>query len=86
MRIDPKAPVTPVVMETTRPTVAPASQRRDPAAVVKLSSAGAAAESRAADAEAKVARLREQVDAGTYKVNLEQLASRLLEDDPFGGS
>ena len=80
MRIDPKTPITPVALETTRSATAPASERRDPAAVVKLSSAGAAAESRAADAEAKVARLREQVDAGTYKVDLEQLASRLLED------
>lgn len=87
MRIDPKATtVSPVVAKTVRDAAAPRApeaEGREAAAVVKLSSAGAAAVGHE-DPAAKVARLRELVASGGYHVDLELLASRIVEADPFG--
>lgn len=86
MRIDPKAiTVTPVAIKTARDQVAPESGREDRATVVELSSAGAAAASaRPADAGEKIARVRELIDRGEYKVDLELLARRIVEDELAG--
>ncbi len=95
MRIDPKlTTVTPVALKTARDQVAPQGSgseagplgtmtrgREDRAAVVELSTAGAAvADARPADPGEKVARLRELIDRGEYKVDLDLLAQRLVED------
>jgi anti-sigma28 factor (negative regulator of flagellin synthesis) len=87
MRIDPKtSPVSPVALNTARDAVVPKRTRRESATVVKLSTAAsAAAETRDAEAAEKVARLRELIDSGRYQVDLEQLAARIVEDDPLGG-
>lgn len=87
MRIDPKATtVTPVAHKTAREQVAPTSEREDRATVVELSSAGAAAAgARPADSGEKVARVRELIDRGEYKVDLDLLAKRLVEDG-FGAA
>ncbi len=87
MRIDPKATtVTPVALEPSRSSTAPKAQRQDPAAIVKLSRAGAAAVSaRETDPEEKVAKLRAAIDRGEYHVDLDRLAAHLLEDGALGG-
>lgn len=83
MRIDPKnTTVTPVAPSTTRETAAPRSERQDPAAIVKLSRPASSVRE---SANAKVERLRAEVDAGTYKVDHELLAQRIVEDGPIGG-
>lgn len=86
MRIDPKATiVTPVAIKAARDQVAPKSDREDRATVVELSSAGAAAAgARPADSGEKVARLRELIDRGEYKVDLDLLAQRIVEDELAG--
>lgn len=86
MRIDPQAStIPPVTPKTAREKSAPRSAREDSATVVELSSAGAtAAGAQPADSGEKVARLRELIDRGEYKVDLDLLARRLVEDGLAG--
>jgi anti-sigma28 factor (negative regulator of flagellin synthesis) len=88
MRIDPKTTVTPVEMKTVKAVSSPVSEGsdKDPAAVVSLSRAGAAAaEVKSTDASEKVARLRAMIEKGDYHVDLDLLATRIVEDDLAGG-
>lgn len=87
MRIDPKTTVTPVEMKTVKAVSSPVSEASDePAAVVSLSRAGAAAaEVKSSDAAEKVARLRALIEKGDYHVDLDLLAARIVEDDLAGG-
>jgi anti-sigma28 factor (negative regulator of flagellin synthesis) len=83
MRIDPKNTiVTPVAPSTTREAAAPRSERQDAAAIVKLSRPASSVRE---PATAKIERLRAAVDAGTYEVDRDLLAQRIVEDGPIGG-
>lgn len=87
MRIDPKyTVVNPVAAKTARDAT-PASQteKSDKAAVVELSSAGAAIAAPPSDSAEKVARVREMIAKGEYKVDLDLLAARLCEDEILRG-
>lgn len=89
MRIDPKVATTQIARETREaPTGASsASKSSEPegASVVKLSSAGAAA---SADTSAaapttttRLQTIRAMLDKGDYPVDLDLLASRIVDDD-----
>jgi anti-sigma28 factor (negative regulator of flagellin synthesis) len=83
MRIEPKVYVAPISSETAREPQAKRSKRNTGASVVSLSSAGAAVVSDADDAEfsPRVEKLKMMVEQGTYQVDLETLASRIVDDD-----
>lgn len=91
MRITPKT-VTQVSSET------PKAPRQTPrgsgpiggqASVVALSTAGAAVVKDAAEpapaSDARIEKLRAAVEAGTYKVDLHTLASRIVDDEVVRG-
>ena len=92
MRIDPNLSVVPVSSETSKPTAktTKATSSGSQSSVVALSTAGAAvsAEPDAASAAqtAKIEKLRMQVEKGTYKVDLDTLASRIVDDDMMRGA
>ncbi len=84
MRIDPKLFVAP----TSTPSATPEpqtkrSKRNTGASVVSLSAAGAAVVADGDDGEMspRVERLKMMVEQGTYQVDLEALASRIVDDD-----
>ncbi|MEZ4363638.1 MAG: flagellar biosynthesis anti-sigma factor FlgM [Kofleriaceae bacterium] len=84
MRIDPKLH-TPILERTTTEPVAPprTELKEHDAAVVTLSSAGAAVQA-GAPAEvlsARVEQLRLLIERGEYTVDLDQLAARIADDD-----
>jgi flagellar biosynthesis anti-sigma factor FlgM len=90
MRIDPNVVVPPITTRDSRETPAPATKPRDTAAsgasVVKLSTAGAAvsADPVAAGGPTTTARLqtiRAMLDKGDYPVDLDALASRIVDDE-----
>ena len=88
MRIDPKLFVAPVSSQTAHePQQAKRSKRNTGASVVSLSSAGAAVVADSDDAEPspRVERLKMMVEQGTYHVDLETLASRIVDDDIVRG-
>ncbi|MGE0399513.1 MAG: flagellar biosynthesis anti-sigma factor FlgM [Kofleriaceae bacterium] len=86
MRIDPKhTVVTPVVAKTARdPYVPETKDDKDSATVVELSSAGASMTAKESESAAKVARVRELIAKGEYKVDLDLLAARICEDEILG--
>lgn len=85
MRIDPKLFVAPTTTATAAPdTQQPKrSKRNTGASVVSLSAAGAAVVSDGDEGEMspRVERLKMMVEQGTYQVDLEALASRIVDDD-----
>jgi anti-sigma28 factor (negative regulator of flagellin synthesis) len=90
MRIDPKVPTTPIARDTREsPSSAGASSKAGAtdgsAAVVKLSSAGAAASAEPAVAAptttTRLQTIRAMLDKGDYPVDLDLLASRIVDDD-----
>jgi anti-sigma28 factor (negative regulator of flagellin synthesis) len=84
MRIDPKLLVTPISSQTTHEAPqAKRSKRNTGASVVSLSSAGTAviADSDESEPSPRVERLKMMVEQGTYQVDLETLASRIVDDD-----
>ena len=90
MRIDPKlTAVTPVTMKSVEKTASVTTSERssEPASVVSLSKAGAAAmaDAKPVDSAEKVARLRAMIEKGDYHPDLDLLASRIVEDDLAGG-
>jgi len=89
MRIDPKVATSPITRE---PREAPASAGRTgdakltgASSVVKLSIAGAAASAGAAPSgpttTARLQTIRAMLDKGDYPVDLDQLASRIVDDE-----
>jgi flagellar biosynthesis anti-sigma factor FlgM len=89
MRIDPKAVTSPISRDareapasTTRNAGAPASGA---SAVVRLSSAGTAVAAGAAGAgpttTTRLQTIRAMLDKGEYPVDLDQLASRIVDDE-----
>ncbi len=83
MRIEPKVYVAPVSSQTAQQPQGKRSKRNTGASVVSLSSAGAAVVADSDDSEPspRVEKLKMMVDAGTYQVDLETLASRIVDDD-----
>ena len=87
MRIDPKyTVVNPVVAKTVRDAVPKSQGDKSSATVVELSSAGSDAATKSAGSDAKVARVRELISKGAYKVDLDLLAARICEDEILGRS
>ena len=92
MRIDPNLTVVPLSSESQKPLTARATGTSPPgqaASVVALSTAGAAvaAEPDASAAQtAKIEKLRAMVETGTYKVDLETLAERIVDDEIMRGT
>lgn len=88
MRIDPKLFVAPVSSETASAAQPKRAKRNTGASVVALSSAGAAvvADSDETEPSPRVEKLRMMVEQGTYQVDLETLASRIVDDDIVRGT
>jgi anti-sigma28 factor (negative regulator of flagellin synthesis) len=88
MRIDPKV-VTPPITRETREPQAPVAKSDDApassASVVKLSMAGASASAEASPANAttttRLQTIRAMLDKGDYPVDLDLLASRIVDDE-----
>ena len=88
MRIDPKLFVAPVSSQTAQQPQPKRSKRNTGASVVSLTSAGAAvvAESDESEPSPRVEKLKMMVEHGTYQVDLETLASRIVDDDIVRGT
>jgi anti-sigma28 factor (negative regulator of flagellin synthesis) len=88
MRIDPKV-VTPSITRETRdpPNASSSGKAGEPqgASVVKLSSAGTAASAETGSAAptttTRLQTIRAMLDKGDYPVDLDLLASRIVDDD-----
>ena len=85
MRIDPKVVISPVTRDAREPSSS--AQTGDTAAgasVVKLSAAGMTASAEAAASPTTTSRLqtiRAMLDKGDYPVDLDLLASRIVDDE-----
>lgn len=85
MRIDPKVVVSPTQLETTKP----GADRRTGAApstggassVVELSSAAKSMRTAEPTNSERLDKIRALLDAGEYAVDLDQLASRIVDDE-----
>jgi flagellar biosynthesis anti-sigma factor FlgM len=95
MRIEAQVGVVPVVADSREGKPAPASTstsvKSDPASVVTLSAAGASASS-APDGEvsaanaARIVQIREAIRKGQYPIDLDKLASRIVDDEFVRGT
>lgn len=86
MRIDPKAGITPITIDTSKPQQAPkgGGGAQTGASVVSLSSAAAAIPAEGTPPPhiaARLEKIRAMLDRGDYPVDLDMLASRIVEDD-----
>jgi flagellar biosynthesis anti-sigma factor FlgM len=83
MRIDPSQPVSPIVSD--KPVQAPAhrGQAARGGDVVQLSAAGAAASTAGTSSTdpARIAQLKAAVQSGSYKPDLEKLASAIVNEE-----
>ncbi len=77
MRIDPSSPVT----VEPRDAASPASAPTAPTDVVALSPAGAAAAAPEGRMTERLARIRALVQQGAYPIDLDMLASRIVNDE-----
>jgi anti-sigma28 factor (negative regulator of flagellin synthesis) len=88
MRIDPKL-VTPVSTQPRRePRPTGSTTKPTPGAVVELSPAGAAASAGSrspAQVTARIDQIRTLLQKGDYAVDLDQLASRIVDDELLRG-
>jgi anti-sigma28 factor (negative regulator of flagellin synthesis) len=87
MRIDPTALVS--INDLRERAGAPAARPADsPSSVVALGEAAAGAQSSAAtgDITARIAKIRDDLAAGAYVVDLDKLSERILDDDLERGS
>jgi len=86
MRIDPNVAVSPIARETrdAQPSAKTADVASSGASVVKLSTAGAAVSAEATAAPTTTTRLqtiRSMLDKGDYPVDLDALATRIVDDE-----
>jgi flagellar biosynthesis anti-sigma factor FlgM len=83
MRIEPKV-ATPVHSESREPSKAASADKGTPASVVHLSAAGTSA-TRSHDPQPattqRLAKIRESIQRGSYPVDLDKLAARIVEDE-----
>ncbi len=81
MRIDPTV-ITPITDAQARPTAGRTKRNTQPASVVSLGTdAETAASAVGPEISARVSRVRELLAKGEYVVDLDKLASRILDDD-----
>ena len=84
MRIDSTTPTLSVVAGESRDTRAAAKPATSEASVVRLSSAGVAVSNSSTSEDhvtAKVSHIRALLAKGEYPVDLDQLASRIVDDE-----
>ena len=85
MRIDPKVVISPVTRDAREtPSAAKSDDTASSASVVKLSAAGMTASAEAAASPTTTSRLqtiRAMLDKGDYPVDLDLLASRIVDDE-----
>jgi anti-sigma28 factor (negative regulator of flagellin synthesis) len=86
MRIDNNVVISPIARETREsPAPAPRASDAEASAVVKLSAAGAAASAEsgpvAATTTSRLQAIRAMLDKGDYPVDLDVLASRIVDDE-----
>jgi anti-sigma28 factor (negative regulator of flagellin synthesis) len=86
MRIDPKVVISPVTRDTREaPSTAKSDAAASSASVVKLSAAGASASAGAAavapTTTSRLQTIRAMLDKGDYPVDLDLLASRIVDDE-----
>lgn len=85
MRIDPKVVVSPTQLETTKPGAERRSSSASPSAgassVVELSSAARSMRTAEPSTSERLGKIRALLDAGEYAVDLDQLASRIVDDE-----
>lgn len=86
MRIDPKVAISPVTRDAPQtPSTAKSDAAASGASVVKLSAAGASASAGAAavapTTTSRLQTIRAMLDKGDYPVDLDQLASRIVDDE-----
>ncbi|HEY6175192.1 MAG TPA: hypothetical protein VIX73_12130 [Kofleriaceae bacterium] len=85
MRIDPKVVISPVTRDAREtPSAAKSDDAASSASVVKLSAAGMTASAEAAASPTTTSRLqtiRAMLDKGDYPVDLDLLASRIVDDE-----
>lgn len=88
MRIEPKLLVPPVTSQSAEQPQPKRAKRNTGASVVSLSSAGAAvvADLDESEPSPRVQTLKMMIEQGTYHVDLETLASRIVDDDILRGS
>jgi anti-sigma28 factor (negative regulator of flagellin synthesis) len=78
MRITPNVVVSPVASPTAERPEVKASKTPESSTVVTLSSAGAAS---GEDMSARLDKIRAAIDAGEYPIDLDKLASRIVDDE-----
>lgn len=84
MRIDPKAGISPISIDSSKPQQAPKSGAQTGASVVTLSSAAAAIPpdgTPPAHIAARLEKIRAMLDRGDYPVDLDMLAARIVDDE-----
>ena len=82
MRIDPKVTVSPIQLDSTKPRTGSSTGPAKGGDVVQLSAAASAATHAAQPTNTqRLEKIRALLDAGEYAVDLDQLATRIVDDD-----
>lgn len=83
MRIDPKVVVSPIQLDSAKPRTTGAAVPAKGGDVVQLSAAASAASERTEQPTntQRLDKIRALLNAGEYAVDLDQLASRIVDDD-----
>lgn len=82
MRIDPNVVVSPIQLDTAKPRSTGVAVPAKGGDVVQLSAAASAAAERAEPTNTqRLDKIRALLNAGEYAVDLDQLASRIVDDD-----
>lgn len=91
MRINPNVVVSPITQETQSSTTPKGAERSrggdESAAIVALSrpTSAAAADAPSRAMASRLDRIRALLDAGEYPIDLDQLASRIVDDESLRG-
>jgi len=85
MRIEPKGVVPVTLHEPRDPGTAAKADAPAAASVVKLSSAATAVSRESTGMTGRLERIRALLDKGEYPVDLDQLASRIVDDEIVRG-
>jgi anti-sigma28 factor (negative regulator of flagellin synthesis) len=85
MRIDPKASIAPTTLDPAASAPAKSTPKPEPSAVVTLSSAATVASATGPTIAERLDKLRALVAKGEYPLDLDKLASRIVDDDLVRG-
>ncbi len=86
MRIDPTVSIVPITKDTSGAKAKPSDGASGSSTVVTLSAnATASASAQPVDVTSKLDRIRALLDKGEYPVDLDKLASRIVEDEGTRG-